>query len=312
MTASKVEVMNQMDEIDDFKRDFMKHQIMSADEDDFNPINAEKKKEEFRNYSSSARQQRVETFYHEQHEKQNLEFVRKQRERHLKLDKGEMGVWEALEYLNTVVDDSDPDTNLTQMAHALQTAESIRRDYPGEQYDWFHLVGLIHDLGKILAVTDASRGLKGDEQWAVVGDTFPVGCPFETTNIFPEYFKNNADYNNPLYNSGCGVYEAGCGLSNVLFSWGHDEYIYQVMVMNQCKIPIEGLYMLRFHSFYPWHRQGGYQKYVDEQDKKMLEWVLKFNQFDLYSKADDLKITDETIKYYKSVIEKYCPGKLKW
>jgi hypothetical protein len=39
-----------------------------------------------------------------------------------------MGIWEALEYLNTLVDDSDPDTDLSQIEHNLQTAEAIRRD----------------------------------------------------------------------------------------------------------------------------------------------------------------------------------------
>ena len=26
-----------------------------------------------------------------------------------------------------------------------------------------------------------------------------------------------------------GIYEAGCGLDNVLISWGHDEYLYMVL-----------------------------------------------------------------------------------
>ena len=72
-----------------------------------------------------------------------------------------MSIWEALEYLNTLVDDSDPDTDLSQLEHLLQTAEQIRRDgHPR----WFILTGLIHDLGKILC-------LWGEPQWAVVGDT---------------------------------------------------------------------------------------------------------------------------------------------
>ncbi len=37
-----------------------------------------------------------------------------------------MGVWEAMEFLNTLVDDSDPDTDLSQIEHLLQTAEAIR------------------------------------------------------------------------------------------------------------------------------------------------------------------------------------------
>ena len=62
------------------------------------------------------------------------------------------GIWEVLEYLDTFVDDSDPDTDNSQMQHALQTAESIRRMYPEPEQDWFALVGLIHDIGKILAI----------------------------------------------------------------------------------------------------------------------------------------------------------------
>lgn len=26
-----------------------------------------------------------------------------------------------------------------------------------------------------------------------------------------------------------GIYEPGCGLDNVLLSWGHDEYLYNVL-----------------------------------------------------------------------------------
>src|SRR6266581_4485764 len=70
-----------------------------------------------------------------------------------------MGIWEAMEFLDTLVDDSDPDTELPQIEHLLQTAEAIRRDgHPR----WFVLTGLIHDLGKVLC-------LFGEPQWAVVG-----------------------------------------------------------------------------------------------------------------------------------------------
>ena len=77
-----------------------------------------------------------------------------------------MGIWEAMEFLNTLVDDSDPDTDLNQIEHLVQVAEAMRRDGKPR---WFILTGLIHDLGKILCLFD-------EPQWAVVGDTFPVGC----------------------------------------------------------------------------------------------------------------------------------------
>ena len=87
-----------------------------------------------------------------------------------------MTVWEALEFLDTLVDDSDPDVDFTQIEHALQTAESIRR---ANQPRWFIVTGLVHDLGKILC-------LYGEPQWAVVGDTFPVGCQFSDACVYPD------------------------------------------------------------------------------------------------------------------------------
>ena len=50
------------------------------------------------------------------------------RKEYFGLTRGLKTVWEAAEYLNTLVDDSDPDTDLTQIEHLLQTSEAIRRD----------------------------------------------------------------------------------------------------------------------------------------------------------------------------------------
>jgi inositol oxygenase len=66
-------------------------------------------------------------------------------------------------------------------------------------------------------------------QWDVVGDTFPVGCAFSQSIIFPEFFKNNPDYINPKYNTLYGIYKPNCGLDQVLMSYGQDEYLYQVI-----------------------------------------------------------------------------------
>ena len=43
--------------------------------------------------------------------------------------------------------ESDPDTELSQIEHLLQSAEAIRRDGKPR---WMQLTGLIHDLGKLL------------------------------------------------------------------------------------------------------------------------------------------------------------------
>lgn len=58
-----------------------------------------------------------------------------------------MGIWEAMEVLNQLVDESDPDTDATQIEHLLQTAEAMRQDGAP---DWMIVTGLVHDLGKLL------------------------------------------------------------------------------------------------------------------------------------------------------------------
>lgn len=92
---------------------------------------------------------------------------------------------EALEKLNDLVDESDPDTDLPNIVHAFQTAERAREEYP--ELDWLHLVGLIHDLGKVMA-------FYGEEQWSVVGDTFPVGCEWSENIVYrADSFEGNED-----------------------------------------------------------------------------------------------------------------------
>jgi len=87
--------------------------------------------------------------------------------------------------------------------------------------EWFHLVGLLHDLGKILCLFD-------EPQWAVVGDIFPVGCRFDERCVLSETFADNPDSKDPVLSTEYGIYAEGCGLDNVHLAWGHDEYMYQV------------------------------------------------------------------------------------
>ena len=110
--------------------------------------------EQFRDYDAEARSS-VKEFYRLNHRHQTLDFVRQKRAEFLPLTKRQMTVWEALEYLNTLVDDSDPDIDLPQIEHLLQTAEAIRHDgHPR----WFILTGLIHDLGKSFACSTNHSG----------------------------------------------------------------------------------------------------------------------------------------------------------
>ncbi|XP_075075024.1 putative inositol oxygenase isoform X2 [Nicotiana tabacum] len=140
----------------------------------------------FRDYTvESARQEGVETFYKINHINQTYDYVKKMREKYAKCDKAEMSIWECCELLNDVVDDSDPDLDEPQIQHLLQSAEAIRKDYPDE--DWLHLTALIHDLGKALLLPSFGEL----PQWAVVGDTYPVGCAFNDSIVHSKVAKEN-------------------------------------------------------------------------------------------------------------------------
>lgn len=274
-------------------------------------INPKKSKEDFRNYVDSKQQLRVQNFYQKQHENMNYEFVTKKRKELLEFNLFKKTTFSMAEYLNKVFDDSDPDTDASQLMHAIQTAESCRKAYPGEQYDWFHITSFVHDMGKILALKDENLNLKAEPQWSVVGDIFPIGCAFDKFNVFYKFFKKNKNWNNEKFNTKYGIYKPNCGLDNVIMSWGHDEYIYNI-AKKQSKLPEKALYMLRFHSFYPWHKYGAYTYLCNDKDLEMLKWVQCFNQFDLYSKSDNLPSWNEVKEYYNDKLKKYFPKSIHW
>jgi inositol oxygenase len=69
----------------------------------------------------------------------------------------------------------------------LQVAELCRVSFPDKP--WMALVGLLHGLGKLLA-----HPMWGSQpQWAVAGESFPVGCKFAPQISASEFFSANPD-----------------------------------------------------------------------------------------------------------------------
>lgn len=271
-----------------------------ADLDDWESAHppAGKSREAFRDYRKNVRPGVME-FYRLNHQNQTLAFVLEKKREFVPRTKRTMGVWEAMEFLNTLVDDSDPDTDLSQIEHLLQCAEAIRADgHPR----WMILTGLIHDLGKILC-------LFGEPQWAVVGDTFPVGCRYSDTIVFPEFFADNPDSQVAEYQTECGIYQPNIGLDQVHLSWGHDEYLYHVV---KEYLPEEGLAMIRYHSFYPAHREGAYTHLMNARDHNLMDWVRRFNPYDLYSKSHERPDVARLRPFYEELIAEYFPPQLAW
>ena len=253
-----------------------------------------------RNYEVGSKQYE---FYKRMYEHQDLNFVLKMKQKYSKLDNVKMTIHNALSLMDSFIDPSDPDVDEPNSVHAYQTAERIRKKYPDDKE--YQLIGLIHDLGKVLFTF-------GEPDYAVVGDTYVVGCRLPETMVCYESINNHPDKNNSIL----GIYEKFCGLDNLNISFGHDEYLYQVLKQNKDKHKISKRYwdIIRYHSFYPWHDKDSYSYFMDNDvDLEKYQLVQEFNSFDLYSKEDkDLEITLEIKKYYEDLLNEYFLGELQW
>ena len=196
-------------------------------------------KDGYRDYDSFDETSTVTQFYRSNHQKQTYEHVMNMKKKYYTFEQRQHTIMELFEVSDQIVDESDTDTHLSQMHHALQTAERARRLHPQEGMEWFWFTAFIHDLGKVLA-------LYGEPQWSVVGDTFPVGCAFAGENIFPHFFAENSDSTHDTYSTQLGLYSSNCGFDNVHFSFGHDDYLASCLEHNGTALPREALYIIRY------------------------------------------------------------------
>lgn len=302
-----------------------------------------------RNYSDELKQ--IMETYKNIYENQTVEWVKQQHEKYSDFPNITANIWDIINKLDDIIDESDPDTDVSQIHHAFQTAESLKKRFlnddntlkkvpikmlfkirewnnlePSIKYfysksidklfptitdwSWLPLIGLIHDLGKVMTLKEFGEL----PQWSVVGDTFPVGCPVSSEVVYfdKDYHKNNPDYQNPEYQREFGIYYEKIGFNDMFMSWGHDEYMAKVLEKNIDKhsLPNEAIYMIRYHSFYPWHtpkngKKRGYHEYANIYDWKMLPLLKMLQLSDLYSKNSDMLNNDELKNKYQKTIEKY-------
>lgn len=264
-----------------------------------------KAKEAFRDYEKGdeAILAVVRDNYYKMRTRQTTDYVQRMRNKYLTFNRP-MHIWDAMMELNNFVDLSDPDITLPNVVHLVQSAEAMRKD---GRPDWMQLTGLIHDLGKVMFLWGCDEdGTSLKEQWGLVGDIFLVGCRLPDSCIYPQFNADNPDMQDPRYNTELGIYEANSGLDNCITAWGHDEYLYQVLKNHpENKLPEEAMVMIRYHSFYPWHTGGSYSAITNEKDEQYKQWVLDFNQYDLYTKCEQTFDMDEIKAYYMPLIEKY-------
>lgn len=265
----------------------------------------------FRDYESKDVSSAVKEHYRKMRKNQTLAYVQRMHKKYLKFDKP-MDLWDAMRHLNSLVDVSDPDLDLPNIQHLIQSAEAIRAD---NRPDWMQLTGLIHDLGKVMFLWGSDEdGTSQAEQWGMVGDVFVVGCALPDSCVYNEFNVLNPDMEDKRYNTPTGMYKKGCGIDEVTLAWGHDEYLYQVLNNHKDnKLPEEAMVMIRYHSFYPWHTGGSYQELLNEKDKTYLELIRDFNKYDLYTKSQKIYDLDDVLDYYQPIADKYLgKGPINW
>ena len=241
--------------------------------------------------------------YHLKNKTTSYNYNRTVRNENIQVGRWELDIMDAFKLMDNIIDTTDPDNDSPQIYHFIQTGEACRSMYP--DLDWFHLVGFIHDLGKIMAL----ESMHNLPIWLAAGDIYPLGCKFSTKIPFAEFFAENEDYN--VYTTDLGIYTENLGFDNTEFCFGHDEYLFQLLLQNKCQLPDEALYIIRYHSFYSWHRDLEYQNLASEKDWNMLKFLQSFSKCDLYSKeefsASDLM---QKLPYYEKLIDKYFPSRI--
>uniref|UniRef100_A0A2K5HRK8 Inositol oxygenase n=1 Tax=Colobus angolensis palliatus TaxID=336983 RepID=A0A2K5HRK8_COLAP len=89
-----------------------------------------KDKASFRNYTSGPLLDRVFTTYKLMHTHQTVDFVRSKHAQFGGFSYKKMTVMEAVDLLDGLLDESDPDVDFPNSFHAFQTAEGIRKAHP--------------------------------------------------------------------------------------------------------------------------------------------------------------------------------------
>ena len=237
-------------------------------------------------------------FYLRHNRDQTLERARALQQKYAARSLGRATVLERFDALAEVYDESDRFLEgMSQLGHALQTANAVRRDGLGEE--WM-VLGLVHDLGK-------APLLRVEPPEFVVGDIHPLGCAFSPRIQHAEYLELNPDSRNPAYQTKWGIYEEGCGLEQVVFAYGHDQYLYDIL---KDRVAPEIAWTIRHHSF-----QSVAEDYLhlfDERDRTLRESHMKvFARYDLYTKDPEVA-PEEHLEEYRELLHRWFPDPLDW
>ena len=252
------------------------------------------------------------------HARQTFDFVTKQVRLNQPLSRCQMDIWTALDLLNelreyeaALLGDETLDPDMPLVDHAFQCAALCREAFPED--DWMALVGLIHGLGKL----QGHERFGSQPQWAIIGETFPVGCRFSGSISNASYFSANPDRRKRQYSTPLGIYQQHCGLRSVFMSWSAPEYLYMMLALNKTQLPREALWLLRYQKFHAILKPGRpYHELMGDFDQAMLPRFEKFVDLIQYRRRDDITVDKDEIKSYcDGLIARYFPANgsvLRW
>ena len=247
---------------------------------------------QFRDYDNAL--PRVEAFYAANHKHQTLDFVLEKKREYLSLNRKTFTVWEALEFLNSLVDDSDPDVDFTQIEHALQTAESIRA---ADQPRWFIVTG----WSTTSARSCASSASRSGRSSATRSRSAAAGRPRLSTATSSARIPTGSC---PSIRPRTGS-TSPAAASTTSTCRGATTSTSTTRSRGSC--PDEALYMLRYHSFYPWHKEEEYSHLLERQGPLDAEVGAGVQPLRPVSKGSARPNVEELMPYYEELDEGVLP-----
>tara|TARA_B100001094_G_C18084743_1_gene747147 strand:+ start:347 stop:1252 length:906 start_codon:yes stop_codon:yes gene_type:complete len=300
-----------------------------------------KSKVNFRNYKDSSRQDIVENTYNRMYTEQTIE---KRKNWIFPVSNKKSTIKNLLPIFDKLIDDSDPDINIGQINHLLQTyinlkqnfnedieiktlfsesfynniPDNIKKIYSEKKFiknlypnitdfkNKIMITGFIHDIGKILLHPEWGNY----QQHFCVGDIYPLNLPFAKENIFynKQFHLNNDFFKKNLQYNYTHIKK---GFDNYLFTISHDMYLYKVL-HNNCKLDNIFLYLIKYHSFYAFHSKLGYKLYASEEDWINLPLLKIISNSDLYSKNEIIPKFEDYKDEIFNLLDKYCNNEYTW
>ena len=200
---------------------------------------------------------------HKRHDAQTAEMVTALKKKYENPVYGRIRVWDLVEKMHQCIDPSDPTLlGMSQFGHVMQVVAAMEASRIQDPN--LFLLALLHDAGKVLLVN-------GELPENVV-------CPVDRLSEVPE----------------------GAGLDNVVFQFGHSEFIYSRL---KDHVPEPVAWVARYHTI----RTRDAAPYMNAKDREYTEKYLRpFKGFDGGFKSPYLRPKIDLAKY-RELIEQTFP-----